>query len=86
MQSCSNHLLPNRLNVLAAVQAIEVGDAVDAEQHGFSIQDEGVGPVTQSGFGDPRIPAAPVVAVPGPQPHGLALPLNDQAVAIVLDS
>ena len=29
--------------MLAAVQAVEVGDAVDAEQHGFAIQDEGVG-------------------------------------------
>ena len=41
--------------------------------------------MTQRGFDDARVPAAPVIAVAGPQPHGLALPLNDQAVAVVLD-
>jgi hypothetical protein len=44
-----------------------------------------VGRVSQRGLDDVRVPAAPVVAVAGPQPHGLALPLNDQPVAIVLD-
>jgi hypothetical protein len=71
--------------MLAAMQAVEVGDTVDAEQHGFAINDEGVEPVTQRGFDNARVPAAPVVAVAGPQPHGLAVPLNDQAVAVMLD-
>src|SRR5215207_9530695 len=39
----------------------------------------------QRGFYDASVPAAPVVTVAGPQPHGLALPLNDQAEAIVFD-
>ena len=52
---------------------------------GFAIQDEGVGPVAQRGLDDARVPAAPVVAVAGPQPHNLTLPLNDQAVAVMLD-
>jgi hypothetical protein len=30
----------NLVIVLAAVQAVEVGDAVDAEQHRLAIQDE----------------------------------------------
>ena len=34
---------------------------------------------------DQRIPIAPVVAVAGPQPHALAVALNDQAIAVVLD-
>src|SRR5205823_14238579 len=71
--------------MLAAVQAVEVGDAVDAAQHRFAVHDEGFDAVTQRGFDDARIPAAPVMTVAGPQPHGLALPLNDQAVAVVLD-
>ena len=70
---------------LPAVEAIEVGDAVDAEQHGFAVQGEGVGPVAQRGLDNARVPVAPVIAVAGPQPYGLALPLNDQAVAIVFD-
>jgi len=36
--------------MLSAMQAVEVGDPVDAEQHRFAIQDEGVGPVTQCGL------------------------------------
>ena len=35
--------------------------------------------------GDQRKPIAPVVAVAGPQPHALAVALDDQAVAVVLD-
>src|SRR4051812_28242258 len=34
---------------------------------------------------DQRILVAPVVAVPSKQPDALALPLNDQAVAIMFD-
>ena len=71
--------------MLTRVQAVEVRSAVHAEQHSFTVQDEGIGPVTQRGFDDARVAAAPVVTVAGPQPHGLALPLNDQPVAVVLD-
>ena len=37
------------------------------------------------GLGDQRKPAAPIMAVAGPQPHAIALALDDQAVAVVLD-
>ena len=37
------------------------------------------------GLGDQRKAVAPVVAVAGEQPHALALALDDQAVAVVLD-
>jgi len=43
------------------VQAVEIGDVVYAEQHRFAIQDEGVEPVAQRGFDDPRVPAVPVI-------------------------
>jgi hypothetical protein len=46
--------------------AIEVAAAVDAEQHGLAIEDEGAAPISERGFGDQRKSIAPVVAVPGP--------------------
>jgi hypothetical protein len=42
----------------SAVEAIEVGDAVDAEQHRFALQDEGVGAVAQRGLDNARVPVA----------------------------
>ena len=67
------------------MQAVEIGDAVDAEQHGLAIDHEGRVSVAQRGLNDQRIAVAPVVAVAGEQPHALALALDDQAVAVVLD-
>jgi hypothetical protein len=64
---------------LRLCRPLKVGDAVDAELHRFAVKHEGVGPVTQRGFHDAPVPAAPVVAVAASQRHGLALPLNNQA-------
>ena len=69
----------------ARVQAVEIGPAVDAEQHGLAIDHERAVAVAQRGLGDQRKATAPVVAVPGPQPHALTVALDDQAVAVVLD-
>jgi len=41
--------------------------------------------VLQRGLDDPWIATAPVVAVAGKQAHGLALALNDQAIAVRFD-
>ena len=71
--------------VLAAVQAVEVRNAVYAEQDGLPVDHERGVPVAQRGLGDQRIAVAPVVAVAGEQAHALALALDDQAVAVVLD-
>ena len=49
--------------MLSAMQAVEVGDPVDAEQHRFAVQDEGVGPVAQRGLDNARVTVAPVIAV-----------------------
>ena len=67
------------------MQPVEVGDAVDAEQHRLAIDHERAVPVSQRGLGDQRIAIAPVVTVAGEQPHALAVALNDQAIAVVLD-
>jgi hypothetical protein len=41
--------------------------------------------VAQRGLGDQRKPAAPIVTVAGEQAHALAVALDDQPVAVVLD-
>ena len=51
------------MNVLAAVQAVEIGPAVDAEQHGLAIEDERAVAVAQRSLGDQREAIALVVAV-----------------------
>ena len=71
--------------VPARVQAVEVGDAVDAEQHRFAVDHERAVAVAQRGLDDAADSVAPVVAVAGEQPHALAVALDDQAVAVVLD-
>ena len=71
--------------MLARVQAVEIRPAVDAEQHGLAIDHEGAVAVSQRGLWYQRESIAPVVAVAGPQPHALAVALDDQAIAVVLD-
>ena len=69
----------------ARVQPVEVGDAVDAEQHGLAVDHERAVPVSERGLGDARIAFAPVMAVAGEQPHPLVRALDEQAVAVVFD-
>jgi hypothetical protein len=69
----------------AGVQTVEIGDAVDAQQHRLAIDDERSRSVLQRGLDDQRITISPVVSVAGEQPHALTLALNHQAIAIVLD-
>ena len=59
--------------------------AVNAQQHRLAVNYEGRIPITPRGFSDQRIPITPVVAVAREQPNALALALNNQAVAVVLD-
>jgi hypothetical protein len=63
--------------VFAAVQAVEVGYAVDAEQHRFAIDHKQGISVSERRFRDERLAIAPVEAVSGEQAHTLALPLDD---------
>jgi hypothetical protein len=62
--------------VPAGMQAVEIGAAVDAEQHGLTVDHEGRIPVSQRGRRDQRRPITPVVPVVGEQPHTLAVALN----------
>jgi hypothetical protein len=72
--------------VLAAVQPIEVGPAIDAEQHGLAVDHERAVAVAERGLDDQRKAIGPIVTVAGEQPHALAIALDDQPVAIVLVS
>jgi hypothetical protein len=67
------------------VQGIEIGNAVDAEDHGLAINDELRVPVLQRALDDPGKTAGPVMAVAGEQVHASAIAGHDQPVAVVLD-
>ena len=50
--------------VLAGVERVEVGNAIDAEHHRLAIEDEMLLPVLQRALDDPREAAGPLMAVP----------------------
>src|SRR3981189_162847 len=52
----------------AGVQTVEIGDAVDAQQHRLAIDDERSRSVLQRGLDDQRITISPVVSVAGAEP------------------
>lgn len=53
----------NFVVVLARVQGIEIRDAVDAQVHGFAIDNEVLLAILQPGLGDPGITHCPISAV-----------------------
>jgi len=67
------------------MQGVEVGNTVDAEDDRFAIDDELLHPVLERGFHDPGISPGPVISVARDQPHGIAIALEAQAIAVVLD-
>ena len=71
--------------VLAGMQLIEIGDAVNAEDDGLAIDDELLVAVFQRGLDDPGIAFGPVVSAARDQPHAIAVALDAQAVAVIFD-
>ena len=59
--------------------------AIDAEQHRLAIDHERSSCDCAARLRDQRKPIGPVMAVAGEQPHALAVALDDQAIAVVLD-
>ena len=55
--------------MLPGMKPVEIGDAVDAEQHRLTIDGERGLPVPQRRFDDQWIAGGPIVAVAGEQPH-----------------
>ena len=78
MQFARRSASPFETSCSPSPQGVEVGNAVDAEHHGLTIDDELLEPVLQRGLDDPREAAGPVGAA-----HAIAIALNDQAIAIV---
>jgi hypothetical protein len=64
------------------VQRIEIGDAVNAQDHRFAVEDEPFLPDLPRRFNDPGMSARPVIAVAGEQAHAIAVPLYTEAVSI----
>jgi hypothetical protein len=85
MQFARRSASPFETSCSPSPQGVEVGNAVDAEHHGLTIDDELLEPVLQRGLDDPREAAGPVVAAAGDQANASALALNVQAVAVVFD-
>jgi len=71
--------------MLAGVQRVEIGDAVDAEDHGLAIDHKALLPVLQRRLGNPGIALCPVGAVAREEAHALVLPDNQHPVAIMLN-
>ena len=54
--------------MFAGIQGAEIGNAVDAQDHGFAVDHEALLPVPHRGLGDPREALGPVIAAAGDQP------------------
>ena len=71
--------------VPAAVQRVEVGDAVDPEHYRLAVDHELTMADFQRGLDDPRLAVGPVGAALGDQAHPVAVALQPQPVAVVLN-
>jgi hypothetical protein len=65
--------------MLARMQRVEIGDAVNAEHHGLTVNDELLVPVLQCRLDDPRISTASVIAALGDQAHAVVVALKRSA-------
>jgi hypothetical protein len=71
--------------MLARVQRVEVGDAVDAEDDSLAIDDELLDPVLERGLNYLRIAIGPVVPVARDEAHTIAVALDAQPVTVIFD-
>src|SRR5262252_4404908 len=58
--------------VFAGMQRVEIGDPIDAEDHGFAVNHKLTDAVFQGGLTDPGEAPRPVIATAGDQPHAVA--------------
>ena len=63
--------------MLPAIEPVEIGDAVNAKEHGLAINDELLGSGAMRGLDDQRVAARPIIAIAGEQPDALAIALYD---------
>ena len=71
--------------MLAGQQRVEVGDAIDAKDDRLAVDHKLLDAVLQGGLGDPGISPRPVIAAARDQPHPIAVALDADAEAVMLD-
>src|SRR6185437_1787535 len=71
--------------MLARMQSVEVGNTVDAQHHGFTVDGETLLGVLQGALDDPRVTVGPIVTAARDQPHAIAVALQAEAVTVVFD-
>src|SRR6516165_8492944 len=71
--------------VPARMERVEVGNAIDAEDHGFAVDHKLTDAVSQGGLTDPGKAARPVIATATDQPHAVAVTLDPHAKTVLLD-
>jgi len=69
--------------VLAGMQRVEIGNAINAEHDGFAINDELLVSVFQCRFHDPRISLRPIVSTSRGQAHVISAAFDAQTVAVI---
>jgi hypothetical protein len=62
----------------AGVQSVEIGDAIDTQHNGLSVDHKLIDAVLQGGLGDPRISLRPVIAATGYQADTIAVTLGSR--------
>ena len=67
------------------MQSIEIGDAVNTQDDGLTIEHKLLDAVLQGGFDDPWIAFRPVVTAARKQADAVTVPVNPEAVAVILD-
>ena len=69
----------------AGMQRVEIGDPIDAEDHGFAVDHKLTDAVSQGCLTDPGEAARPVIATAADQPHTVAVTLDANAETVLLD-
>ena len=69
----------------ASVQGVEIGCAIDAQDDGLAVEHKLLDAVLQGGLGNPRIALRPVLTAARDQAHPIAITLDANAEAVMLD-
>jgi hypothetical protein len=67
------------------MQRVEIGDAIDAQDDRLAVDRKLLDAVLQGGLGNPWIALRPIIAAARDQPHPIAITLNADAKAVMLD-
>ena len=65
------------------MQGVEIGVAVNAQDHGLAVQDKPLLPDLACRLDDPWVPASPIEAVAGEQAYAITVTLYAKAITVV---